>query len=281
MDEKGLGHRLQEVRREKGFTQQELCQKANLSYSTLAKIERGAIKSPSIFTILRIADILGVGLDELLGNIVPGAPVKGKTRSGVGFIFFDVNGCLVRGYQRAFTALARQTGVLPDVIETLFWRHNEDVNRGVMSLSDLNAALSQRLGTQVDWGEAYLEAVEAIAPMQTVLQQAAAKYRVGLFTNSMPGMVAALRRRGLLPETGYDVIVDSSEIGATKPDPEAYEKAAEIAGCAAGEILLVDDTRGNLAAAERAGWHVLQYDGGLPEESLERVRSALELNSTD
>jgi transcriptional regulator with XRE-family HTH domain len=46
LDEKGLGKRLQAARQKAGLTQQTLCQKAGLSYSTLAKIERGAIKSP-------------------------------------------------------------------------------------------------------------------------------------------------------------------------------------------------------------------------------------------
>jgi len=45
-DEKALGQRLQKARQNAGLTQQELCQKAGLSYSTLAKIERGAIKAP-------------------------------------------------------------------------------------------------------------------------------------------------------------------------------------------------------------------------------------------
>ena len=45
MNEKGLGHRLQQARQAAGLTQQALCQKAGLSYSTLTKIERGAIKS--------------------------------------------------------------------------------------------------------------------------------------------------------------------------------------------------------------------------------------------
>jgi transcriptional regulator with XRE-family HTH domain len=42
--EQALGKRLQDARRAAGLTQQELCQKADLSYSTLAKIERGAIR---------------------------------------------------------------------------------------------------------------------------------------------------------------------------------------------------------------------------------------------
>src|SRR5690554_1245969 len=55
MDEKGLGKRLQLARQSAGLTQQALCHKAELSYSTLTKIERGAIKAPSIFTIQNIA----------------------------------------------------------------------------------------------------------------------------------------------------------------------------------------------------------------------------------
>ena len=45
MNEVGLGKALQLARLSKGLTQQQLCQRADLSYSTLAKIERGAIKA--------------------------------------------------------------------------------------------------------------------------------------------------------------------------------------------------------------------------------------------
>jgi putative hydrolase of the HAD superfamily len=281
MDEKGLGKRLQEVRREKGFTQQRLCQKANLSYSTLAKIERGAIKSPSIFTIQSIATVLGVSLDELLGVAPPQSRQLRHTKSGVGFVYFDINGCLVYGYQRAFTALAKAAGVLPDIVETTFWKYNDDVNKGTMSLSDFNQAMSSRLGASIDWGEAYLTAVEPIKPMQELLERASQQYKVGLFTNSMPGIVSILKQRGLLPSLPYDAIIDSSEIGVTKPNAEAYAIAAQRAGCEPGEILLIDDLRGNLGPAEQAGWHVLQYDGSLPQDSLERVRSALELDPAE
>ncbi len=98
MDEKGLGKTLQAARQAAGLTQQQLCQQANLSFSTLTKIERGAIKSPSIFTIQSIAGALHLGLDELIGSVTP-AGVQGrtlsKTKSGVSFVYFDVNGRLV------------------------------------------------------------------------------------------------------------------------------------------------------------------------------------------
>src|SRR5665213_3138546 len=101
MDEKGLGARLQAARQAAGLTQQALCQKANLSYSTLAKIERGAIKSPSIFTIQSIADALGTSLDNLIGKSDAGSStlppkVRKYSKSGIRFVYFDINGCLVR-----------------------------------------------------------------------------------------------------------------------------------------------------------------------------------------
>src|SRR2546423_14061763 len=103
MNEERLGRRLQAARVHAGLTQQALCQKANLSYSTLTKIERGAIKSPSIFTIQSIASALGLGLDELMGTPAASSkPLLRRSKSGVGFVYFDINGCLVRFYHRAF-----------------------------------------------------------------------------------------------------------------------------------------------------------------------------------
>src|ERR1035437_10389531 len=100
MDEKGLGKQLQRARQSAGLTQQQLCQKANLSFSTLTKIERGAIKSPSIFTVEAIANALGTSLDKLIGHSPAPDRKFLKTKSGVSFIYFDVNGCLVHYYQR-------------------------------------------------------------------------------------------------------------------------------------------------------------------------------------
>src|SRR5262249_500878 len=146
MDERGLGKKLQAARQAAGLTQQQLCHQANLSFSTLTKIERGAIKAPSIFTIQAIAGALNLSLHDLVGA----APTKGrhlsKTKGCVSFIYFDVNGCLVYFYQRAFNKLAAATGVRPDEVESAFWHYNDDVCRGTMSLSDFNHKLAERLG---------------------------------------------------------------------------------------------------------------------------------------
>lgn len=278
MDERDLGKRLQAARQAAGLTQQKLCQRANLSFSTLTKIERGAIKSPSIFTIQAIANALDVSLDELVGQAggKTGRQLQ-TTKSGSKFIYFDVNGCLVRFFQGAFTRLSHEANVTPDVVETVFWHYNDDVCRGTMSLSDFNAKLAEELKLDhVDWQEYYIEAIEPILPMHELLKWASEHYRIGLLTNIMPGLLNAVRRNHKIPALPYDAIVDSSEVAAIKPEVKIYEIAAVRSGCQPSEIMLVDDSRVNLMAAERLGWHVLWFDDSRPEESVDRVRAALE-----
>lgn len=280
MDEQGLGHRLQAARQSAGLTQQTLCHKAGLSYSTLAKIERGAIKAPSIFTIQNIAAALGVSLGELLGEAAsPAAPgISYKiSQTGVRFIYFDINGCLVRFFHRAFTRIAQDTGVQPDLIETTFWHYNDAACRGQLDMAEFNRRLAERIGVaSLDWNAYYLAAIEPIPEMQGTLAWAAEHYRVGLLSNIMPGLIDAMMERQVLPAIPYAALVDSSKIGAIKPEARIYETAQAMAGCQPSEILLVDDARPNIMAAEKLGWHVLWYDNYRPAESAARVRAALD-----
>src|SRR6185437_5269542 len=98
-----------------------------------------AIKSPSIFTIQSIAGALGVSLDELIGSS-SAATVKPKQRqtskSGVKFVYFDVNGCLVRASNRAVTQLAHDSGQPADVVESAFWHNNDQACRGEMTMAE-------------------------------------------------------------------------------------------------------------------------------------------------
>jgi FMN phosphatase YigB (HAD superfamily)/DNA-binding XRE family transcriptional regulator len=278
MDERGLGKRLQSARQKAGLTQQQLCQRANLSFSTLTKIERGAIKAPSIFTIQAIAGAVGVSLDELIGNS-PARPHRDlrKTKSGASFIYFDMNGCLVHFFQAAFIKLAADSGVSADRIESAFWHFNDETCRGELTMDDFDQALAKKIGiAELKWQDYYLAAVEPVQQMHDIVKWAAENYRVGLLTNTMPGLITAMRRSGKIPDLPYDAIVDSSEVGVIKPEVKIYEIAAERAGCPADEIMLIDDSRPNLMAAAKLGWHVMWFDDAQPDKSSASVRQALE-----
>ena len=276
MDEKGLGVRLQQARKEAGYTQQQLCQKSGLSYSTLAKIERGAIKSPSIFTIQQIADALNSSVDILISGQVNNAGKK-KSKTGISFVYFDINGCLVRFFHRAFSAVAADTGVSSDVVETTFWHYNDAVCRGDMTLEEFNQTLAKNFGLEgFDWVPYYLDAINSIEETSEVVKWAAQHYQVGLLSNIMPGLIATMRSKGLIPDVDFDAIIDSSEVKAIKPESKIYEIATERAGVKPSEILLIDDSRTNLMAAEKMGWHVLWFDDYMPTDSARRIREALE-----
>ena len=277
MDEKSLGNHLQEARKARGLTQQQLCQKANLSYSTLAKIERGAIKSPSIFTIQQISAVLGMSLDQLIGSPSGQKNIKSTSKSGIKFVYFDVNGCLVRFFHRAFTKLAEETGVPSDLIENTFWHFNDAVCSGNISMDEFNKEMSKKLEIDnVDWREYYMAAIDPIPEMNSLVKWASTVYEVGLLTNIMPGFIDEMRKRKLIPDVEYATIVDSSEVGFIKPDRKIYEIAESKSGCSPDQILLVDDSRTNIMAAEHMGWRVLWFDDFRPEESVKRVRTALE-----
>lgn len=275
--EKGLGLRVQEARKTAGLTQQQLCQKAGLSYSTLAKIERGAIKSPSVFTIFEIASVVGTTVDELLEKKSPNQVAKKRSKSGVEFVYFDINGCLVHFYHRAFGTIASDTGVSSDTVETIYWHYNDAVCRGDISLSDFNQKMAQELHSDsFDWSTYYLDALEPITETRNILEFAEEHYRIGLLSNIMPGLIKGLMERKYIPKLAYDAIIDSSEVKAIKPEPAIFEIATKKAGVSPESILLIDDSRANLIAAEQHGWRVLWFDDYRPKDSVDRIRSALE-----
>jgi transcriptional regulator with XRE-family HTH domain len=63
-----LAKRLKELRKERNWTQQGLAEKAKLSFNAITKIEQGTAAHPTLKTLLKLADTLGVTLDELVGR---------------------------------------------------------------------------------------------------------------------------------------------------------------------------------------------------------------------
>ena len=59
-----LGIRIKEHRKANKLTQEQLASKSGVPYTTLIKIESGAIKNPSVQAISSIASALGASLDD-------------------------------------------------------------------------------------------------------------------------------------------------------------------------------------------------------------------------
>ena len=61
-----IGENIKKYRKKLEISQDALFKKANLVFHTIAKIEIGATPNPTIETVKKIADALGVSLDDLM-----------------------------------------------------------------------------------------------------------------------------------------------------------------------------------------------------------------------
>ncbi len=66
--EYSLSKRIKEFRLKAGVSQNKLARETGFSVTSIANIERGVTKEPSIYTIIKIADALKISLDELVGR---------------------------------------------------------------------------------------------------------------------------------------------------------------------------------------------------------------------
>ncbi len=80
-------------------------------------------------------------------------------------------------------------------------------------------------------------------------------YRTGLLTNSFVEFRPHLESK--IDFGIFDVVVDSSEVGCRKPEPEIYEVTTTMVGVPAEEILYLDDFAANLDGARSAGWRTI------------------------
>ena len=62
-----VGKRIREERKNKGLTQEELAEKADMNYKFLNRIERNVSK-PSLDMIIKLAEVLDVSFLSLFGN---------------------------------------------------------------------------------------------------------------------------------------------------------------------------------------------------------------------
>jgi len=71
-------------------------------------------------------------------------------------------------------------------------------------------------------------------------------------------------------------VLNSSELGAIKPEREIYERGIELCGCAAEEIVFIDDSADNSLAANQLGMTAHQF---ISASALEYFFSTVQFDS--
>lgn len=80
MERAAMGKRIREERLKKGYTQQEVAEKAEICVMYLSEIERG-IKMPSLNSFIQILEALEVSADYIL---------RGELNSGQAYIYDEI-----------------------------------------------------------------------------------------------------------------------------------------------------------------------------------------------
>ncbi len=96
-------------------------------------------------------------------------------------------------------------------------------------------------------------------------------YVTGLLTNSFREFRATLEARvdfGL-----FDAVIDSSEVGCRKPEPEIYALATARIGAPPEQIVYLDDFVANVEGALGAGWTTIHVTH--PTSALRELDAAL------
>ena len=274
-----LGQAIATARKAKNLTQQQLCAQTGIAYSTLTKIERGAIKQPNVFIILQIAQATGSQIEDLLNHHsltqrLTTKETPAQPTTAVKFVYFDLHRVLINSSASMLTTLAAEVGVVPAVIEDFYLRYNVAACKGQVSLDELNQALRDEFGlAHLRWTDHYLRAVYP-QPINDYCTKLMDNYPVGLLTNAFPGNVTALMEAQIISDN-FKVIVDSSVVGYVKPEKAIYTYAQEQAGVKAEEILLIDDNKINILAAQTYGWQGLLFTDWTAQETDAKLRDYL------
>jgi putative hydrolase of the HAD superfamily len=100
----------------------------------------------------------------------------------------------------------------------------------------------------VAWSE---PAGEVVPEVMALVQSTRERAPVALITNATSRLDADLQRLGILD--AFDHVVNSSVVGAAKPDQAIFEHALETVGVASTETFFMDDQQRYLDAAAQIG----------------------------
>jgi putative hydrolase of the HAD superfamily len=128
---------------------------------------------------------------------------------------------------------------------------------------ELFAVYSDARTRSVDLIELFEDAVDTIRALR------AQGLKIGILTNG-PSELQRRKLRRIGIEQEVDAVAVSEEIGASKPDPRAYERAVAMLGLEPAEVAMVgdhvvNDVAGALAAGLAAAVWVERRPGELPD----------------
>ncbi|GAA1768273.1 HAD-IA family hydrolase [Luedemannella helvata] len=178
----------------------------------------------------------------------------------------DLGGVLFRfDHLRRLDVLAGLFGLPAARVDELLWASgfNADCDAGRYGSADLVRARIRATvgfaGTDEELDDAWCAAYAPNAGVLDALTARCDARTLSVFTNNGPLEEAALPRLYPAVFAPFDHLFFTWRLGCRKPDPAAFSAVARALGPDSTEILFVDDSAVNVAAARAVGWRAARF----------------------
>lgn len=204
-------------------------------------------------------------------------------------VLFDFGGVILSSPIDAFRAYERETGLPAGFLQRINMQNPDSNAWACMERGELDEetfhsrfqAEGLALGYTFDSRVVLSQISGELRPdMVTAVRRLRGKYRVACLTNNMrikfgPAMSATAERAAQIAEVMalFAHVVESSKIGARKPERRFFELACEIVGVAPEHCVFLDDLGINLKPARAMGMTTIKV--GDPADALAELEAIL------
>lgn len=170
-------------------------------------------------------------------------------------IIFDCYGVLLNdsldGALDVSDATEEQRARVKDIITAANW--------GMLSSSEAKEQMAGIMGFEPDrWGKLLRENEGLNLALFEYIAQLRRRYKIAVLSNVPKGGLSRRFSQDQLDQY-FDVVVESGELGISKPDPRIYQFTLEKLGVLPDEALFTDDRDEYCAGAEEVGISSILY----------------------
>ncbi len=192
-------------------------------------------------------------------------------------IYFDVGGVLLDWKQGLKNASVKYGVPLATIHETIsiYW---DSAGRGGDTAEYMQALgkLFRLKGPLPELTDFWSDYHTPISITHAFVNELKASFRLGIITNAEKNAMKHALKKGLIPDVGWDPIIDSSEVGLLKPEAGIFEIAERRVNLKPEELLFIDDIPEHIDSVVSRGWRGVVFDTDNPHRSIQRIRDALD-----
>jgi len=204
-------------------------------------------------------------------------PDPGPKRNGISAVLWDFGGVFTTSPFAAFATFEAERGLPKDFIRTInannadanAWARMERNEVSAEEFGDLFEVESRAAGHAVNGGEILPLLSGRLQPeMVTALRIVAKSYKTACLTNNMrtghgPSMTRDADKAAEIAQVMeiFGQVVESSQVGIRKPEPEFYRIACNMLDVEPSQAVFLDDLGVNLKPARAMGMTTIKVTG--------------------